>query len=716
MGVIRPQPLRSSNDTVYRMTTDQDVDCGCTCNGYKLFQGLQRFAKPSVFVAVLIAFALVLGAIQGFFNVHYTTNSINASFGLVEWLMLGSQVIQGLIIIPIAYAGGRRHRPVWLGAFGGFLVISCFIFGSIILAEYENTEVVTTYSLKQDPTLCVKYTERVVQYEENQDWTTLTAVYLLSLSLGLTNTCFFAFAITYLDDNVDSVNSPGIIGIVLGLQQLGPLLGMMLAWLCSTTIVTGILWIVLGVVMLVVSVILGLFPRSLLDNQGGLASNSIYYTKNKGFIGSFLRVVTNKIFLLITFGLTLAYTAIWNFRYLLTRYEESVYYASQANGFDDPWTTRQIITFLRPVLTGAAIIAAGIIIFRSEPSPTKLSIWTTGGFFFCAAVFAANIFLSCSNIHIITESNSRLDLTMYCNKDCQCKEDLAFTPVYASQARLVYFSPCHAGCTTATYDGSEKVYKNCSCVPTESVVNGVYDAGSCQLYGIVFECLTIVVAVLAASTVIGLIMLLFRVVLNCDKPMMIALHLTIVTQLATIPGRQLFLFVARWSCIVSGTDECRLHEAQPFVTYINLTTILFLLLSVGVFAVTSFTVRNVVLFGEDDRSPTHAAAMTELREFRAKNSNGKGRRHSFHGEDQKLLDTDGIAPVVVKRTPSISVPVDGEHRLSTYEGQMQKAASYSDELNKLLQAPPAPGPGGNTLQVPSPGVTVRREGMLTTLL
>uniref|UniRef100_A0A1B6K3P3 Uncharacterized protein n=2 Tax=Homalodisca TaxID=139475 RepID=A0A1B6K3P3_9HEMI len=108
--------------------------------------------------------------------------------------------------------------------------------------------------------------------------------------------------------------------------------------------------------------------------------------------------------------------------------------------------------------------------------------------------------------------------------------------------------------------------------------------------------------------------------------------------------------------------------------------------------------------------------MTELREFRAKNSNGKGRRHSFHGEDQKLLDTAGVPPVVVKRTPSITVPVDGEHRLSTYEGQMQKAASYSDELNKLLQAPPAPGPGGNTLQVPSPGVTVRREGMLTTLL
>lgn len=39
---------------------------------------------------------------------------------------------------------------------------------------------------------------------------------------------------------------------------------------------------VLGCILLVVSVMIGMFPRSLLDNEGGLASNNIYYTKNKG--------------------------------------------------------------------------------------------------------------------------------------------------------------------------------------------------------------------------------------------------------------------------------------------------------------------------------------------------------------------------------------------------------------------------------------------------
>jgi len=715
MGVIRPRLLHSSYDSV-EMTTEQDIDCGCVCNGYQLFRGLRRFAKPSVFVGVLIAFAITVGAIQGFFSVHYKTNSINASLGLIEWLLIGSQVLQAVVVVPLAYVGGSRHRPVWLAALGGFLTLTCLIFGSFLLTEYDNYQVKTTYSLTQDPTLCVKYSEKVIQDQKTQNWLTLAAVYALHYALGLTSVGVFAFALTYVDDNVDTVNSPGIIGIVLGFQQLGPLAGMILAWLCSSTIITGILWIVLGVLMLLVSVMIGMFPRSLLNNEGGLASNSIYFTKTKGFFGSFLRVLTNRIFLMITLGLTLAMTALWNFSYLLTRYEESVYYAAQANGFDDPWLTRQIVTYVRPVVAGATILASGILMFRSEPSPTKVSVWATAAFFLTAAVFVANIFITCSNVKITTESKNRLDLTMYCNKDCQCRQDLAFTPVYAKHARLVYFSPCHAGCTTASYIGEDKVYKNCSCVPTESVINGVYDNGICQIYGITFEILTVIAAVLVASVVVCLLMLSFRVVLSCDKPLMIALQMSLVSLLATIPGRQIFLIVARLSCIVSGTDECRLHESQPFTTYINLTTIFFLLLAVGIFVITTFMVRHVLLYGDDERAPKKVAALSEMREFRSKkNGNGKERRHSFHGENQRLLETNGPAPVVI-RTPSVNL--DNDHRLSTYEGQMQKAASYSEELNKLLQSP-APmqtTTSGNTLTVPSPGVTVRREGMLTTLL
>lgn len=160
----------------------------------------------------------------------------------------------------------------------------------------------------------------------------------------------------------------------------------------------------------------------------------------------------------------------------------------------------------------------------------------------------------------------------------------------------------------------------------------------------------------------------------------------------------------------------------------------------GIFIISTFTVRHVVLYGDLEHIPKVKTTppSSEMKLIRKRNSKDD-RRHSFHGEEQKLLEENG-PPIVVQRSPSISL--DNEHRLSTYEGQMQKAASYSEELNKLLQTPPVqpstsgnslsvPGanssvsvpsantltvPDGNTRPVPTAGMTVRQDGMLTTLL
>lgn len=168
----------------------------------------------------------------------------------------------------------------------------------------------------------------------------------------------------------------------------------------------------------------------------------------------------------------------------------------------------------------------------------------------------------------------------------------------------------------------------------------------------------------------------------------------------------------------------------------NVLLSVFLLLAVGIFILSSFMVRHVVLYGDLEHIPKVKTTppSSEMKLTRKRNSKDE-RRHSFHGEDQKLLEENG-PPIVVQRSPSISL--DNEHRLSTYEGQMQKAASYSEELNKLLQTPPVqpstsgnslsvPGanstvPSGNSLTVPdgttrpTAGMTVRQDGMLTTLL
>jgi uncharacterized membrane protein YhiD involved in acid resistance len=64
------------------------------------------------------------------------------------------------------------------------------------------------------------------------------------------------------------------------------------------------------------------------------------------------------------------------------------------------------------VVAGVTILGSGIIIFRSEPSPTKVSVWATAAFFFTAAVYVANIFITCSNVKITTESKNRSEATV----------------------------------------------------------------------------------------------------------------------------------------------------------------------------------------------------------------------------------------------------------------------------------------------------------------
>lgn len=66
--------------------------------------------------------------------------------------------MQALVVLPIAYAGGSKNRPAWLAVLTGVLVVFCFVFGSLILSEYNNSSVTTTYSLKHGEILipCVQ--------------------------------------------------------------------------------------------------------------------------------------------------------------------------------------------------------------------------------------------------------------------------------------------------------------------------------------------------------------------------------------------------------------------------------------------------------------------------------------------------------------------------------------------------------------------------------
>uniref|UniRef100_A0A1B6E6T1 Kazal-like domain-containing protein n=1 Tax=Clastoptera arizonana TaxID=38151 RepID=A0A1B6E6T1_9HEMI len=721
MGLIRPHLLNSSGDTLNTVNmadeTIADLDCGFSlCGGRRLCGGLIKFAKPAVFITVLSILGLVQGEIEGYFNVHYSTNSTDVSLQFVKWMFFGSYVLQLLIIVPLCYIGGKRSRPFWLACFSIFAAILCILFGIIVLFTYSSSDVATTYSLTQDPTLCILWSERLITDSVNWNWLTLIMLYLIHYSIGLMWVSFLALGITFVDDNVNMESSPALIGVVLAVQQLGPKVGIILGWMCYTTVVSGILWIVLGIFLVIVAFIMSLFSHQLTDSNGVIITSATKsYGTNTGIIRSILRVFSNRIFIFITLALIHMRIASVNFDNIQSSYEESVYYATKPMGFDDPWRARSVIGYIRPVVTALAFLLSGFIIYKLKPSALRISIWSVISLCLVAAITFSYIFLTCSNSHVHNENNNAFDLTEYCNKDCQCSSTLSFTPVCEQSGNTVFYSPCHAGCTTVTYSGNSRVYKNCTCIATETASLENCHYGICTIFWVFFQCLTVLSAALLSSVVIGNLIICFRAVLLNDKPVMIALQTALVTLIANFPAKLIYDLVGSWSCIVLGDDSCRLHVSQPYSTFINLLTISFLLGAAGMFTIVCFLVRNLQLQNDSSSIPRS----TEMTDFRSQLNSALKRRSLTTGEDQKLL-TKPVPQITIK--PALA---GNEHRISTYEAQRQKAASYSDELNKLLQSSPLVQSQTQTRsqtnlqddnQTRSPGETIRKEGMLTTLL
>lgn len=70
-----------------------------------------------------------------------------------------------------------------------------------------------------------------------------------------------------------------------------------------------------------------------------------------------------------------------------------------------------------------------------------------------------------------------------CTSNCHC-DFVKYSPVCGEDG-LTYLSPCHAGCTGATYrldgEGSVQGYENCSCIDGSVGGGGSAIPGSCKV-------------------------------------------------------------------------------------------------------------------------------------------------------------------------------------------------------------------------------------------
>lgn len=91
-----------------------------------------------------------------------------------------------------------------------------------------------------------------------------------------------------------------------------------------------------------------------------------------------------------------------------------------------------------------------------------------------------NSLMICCTFKIWVSPSSADHLTAMCNVECACV-NAPYSPVCGADG-TVYYSACHAGCTTRTLAGSAQLFHQCSCILTkENTTLPVYDieGGKC---------------------------------------------------------------------------------------------------------------------------------------------------------------------------------------------------------------------------------------------
>ena len=142
------------------------------------------------------------------------------------------------------------------------------------------------------------------------------------------------------------------------------------------------------------------------------------------------------------------------------------------------------------------LLSSGYLISKFQPRARVLAAWNVLIGIIYVAVKISFTQMGCAKekYNFMTDGPDglTLNLTSSCNSDCNCLTN-KFAPVCDKSTNQLYYSACHAGCTSFA-DGT---ISNCSCLsnPTDTV-----KLGTCNE-----ECFTTFVVFLAMNAFIKLI-------------------------------------------------------------------------------------------------------------------------------------------------------------------------------------------------------------------
>ncbi|KAG7205510.1 hypothetical protein KM043_007491 [Ampulex compressa] len=638
----------------------ESIDCGC---GQLPCPKLAKYATRGLFVGLMSWVGLVQAASFAYFHVVGPTIGRRFQFdpNIIDWILVVSELTPLFLGLVVAYWGDRIHRVAWIG--GVVLLQSASYFILIIphlthrVRVIEETENSTHMSLYADdsPELCASGSSRIIIEEDEPCYSTLAFVATVQAIMGVGNVAYYALGISYLDDNTKKIHVGSFFGVLIAVKILGTLLGYVLAWGClridaemlspvqSYQDQIGAWWLgfpILAVLLVTPGLLLSWFPRRLpsevveqaaasLLNRPGRRQRPAIRSISQGvgstrFFPSLGRMFTNKILICNVLASIFSATALFNFVTHENIILESRFHVPRPTGmmlgFGDPMLSRLISSILKPVLIGFVIIISGLVIAKAKPSARFIVGYSFTIIILTAAIIFSLMFSNCDKPPIVGMDKGSGSLLKYCNRNCGCSKDSDFRPICDSKGLFTFYSPCHAGCVRSDYLDSVKTYSGCSCVEemtgmgNQDAKEGPCVSSSCQAGWLIFEFGALLAYALAASTIVGDLMIALRSVYKQDKAISIGFWMTWVALFANVPGKILYQTIADMTCQHWGNEKsvCHLHDSYKLGDYLCYLTASLLLVAFLLKLLLFFFCNNLSIYHRADNEIRDGPEAQEL--------------------------------------------------------------------------------------------------------
>uniref|UniRef100_A0A3B5KR34 Solute carrier organic anion transporter family member n=1 Tax=Xiphophorus couchianus TaxID=32473 RepID=A0A3B5KR34_9TELE len=555
---------------------------------------IQVFNTPRWVLFFLCVASFLQGMIvNGLINTVVT--SIERRFDLPSYqagLIASSYDIAACVCLAfVSYFGGTGHKPRWLG--WGVLIMAL---GSLVFTLPHFTAPPYLVSLQEQIGMCSANSTSPCQNKERGGLSSYRFVFMLGQFLhGIGATPLYTLGVTYLDENVSSNYGPVYMGIFYTAAIVGPAVGYLLGGYFLTIYTeihlatemtpenphwVGAWWIGFlaggAAALLVAFPILG-YPQQLpgsqehvagrvseahqlKDGSHNTASDPQFGKSVKDMPRSVLLLLKNPTFLFLCLAGATEATLIAGMSTFGPKFLESQFSLSASEA-------ATLFGYMVVPAGGGGTFLGGYIVKR-------LNLRCRGIIRFCmlcalVSLLAIFIFLvHCPNVPMagVTapyQLGSALDmnLTVSCNAACNCAREV-YNPVCGADG-VMYYSPCHAGCTAINHtepSTGRQVYSGCACVMgnvswgEEGFALTGKCSSSCHHMPVFLSLLFIIICFTFLCSIPALTATL-RCVPDSQRSFALGIQWIVVRTLGSIPGPIAFGSVIDISCLL-WQDQC----------------------------------------------------------------------------------------------------------------------------------------------------------------